>query len=83
MKIHPVGAVLFHVDGHTDMTKLTVAKAPKTVHFAHPVHLRIFCASRNVQHLHPYIKAGYLSQCSYLETSYSSENYDSISDSGR
>ena len=24
MKIHPVGAELFHVDGQTDMTKLTV-----------------------------------------------------------
>jgi len=25
MKIRPVGAELFHVDGRTDMTKLTVA----------------------------------------------------------
>jgi len=34
MKIRPVGAELFHTDGRTDMTKLTVAlrkfvKAPK------------------------------------------------------
>ena len=34
MKIRPVGAVLFRVDGQTDITKLTVAipnfaKAPK------------------------------------------------------
>jgi len=25
IKIHPVGAQLFHVDGQTDMTKVTVA----------------------------------------------------------
>jgi len=25
MKIRPVGATLFHMDGQTDMTKLTVA----------------------------------------------------------
>jgi hypothetical protein len=25
MKIHPVGAALFHADGRTDMTKLIVA----------------------------------------------------------
>jgi hypothetical protein len=36
MKIHPVGAELFHVDGRTDMTKLIVAllnaaSAPKNV----------------------------------------------------
>jgi hypothetical protein len=29
MKIHPEGAELFHVDGQTDMTKLTVALLKK------------------------------------------------------
>jgi hypothetical protein len=37
MKIHPVGAELFHANGRTDMTKLIVAfgnfaKAPKNLH---------------------------------------------------
>jgi hypothetical protein len=37
MKIHPVGAELFHADGQTDLTKLIVAfhnftKAPKNEH---------------------------------------------------
>jgi len=37
MKIHPVGAKLFHANGRTDMTKLLVAfgsfvKAPKNIH---------------------------------------------------
>ena len=36
IKIHPVGAELFHADGQTDMTKLTVAfcnlaNAPKNI----------------------------------------------------
>jgi hypothetical protein len=47
MKISPVGAELFHVDGQTDMTKLTVAlgnfaKAPKNV---------CKCAAVKLQHI--------------------------------
>jgi len=39
IKIHPVGAELFHTEGRTDMTKLTVAfrnfaKAPKSMYTA-------------------------------------------------
>ena len=38
MKIRPVGAELFHVDGRTDMTKIEVAfrsfaNAPKNIEF--------------------------------------------------
>jgi len=38
MKIRPVGAELFHVDGRTDMTKIEVAfrsfaNAPKIIEF--------------------------------------------------
>ena len=74
-----MGDVLFHADGHTDMMKLIVANAPKRCPFCPPSTL----ASRNIQHLYPHIKAGYLSQCSYLDTGFSSENYHLISNSGR
>jgi hypothetical protein len=49
MKIRPVEAELFHADGQTDMTKLTVAfrnfaNAPKNVHARNfkPVSSRLF-----------------------------------------
>ena len=47
MKIHPVGAKLFHADGRTDMTKLTVtlcnfANTPRNCKFCpHCIYLRI------------------------------------------
>jgi len=49
MKIRPVGVELFHADGHTDMTKLTVAfrnfaKAPENV-------LKAAIASLNTERL--------------------------------
>ena len=50
MKKSPVGAKLFNSDGHTDMTKLTVAfrnfaNAPKTFS-AHPTHQNVTQTSR-------------------------------------
>jgi hypothetical protein len=46
MKIRPVGAELFHADGRTDKTKLTVAfrnfgNAPKKLDTAHTFYLYI------------------------------------------
>ena len=48
MKISPVGAELFHADGRTDMTKLTVAfrnfaNAPKTYAFGLRLCVGVFC----------------------------------------
>jgi hypothetical protein len=47
MKIHPVGAELFHADGQTDTTKLTVA-------------FRNFANAPNETHSYEVINTGYL-----------------------
>ena len=83
-KIRPVWALLFHADGQIDMTKLIVANASKNCDFLTTQYTSassVLLGTHNI--FYPYIKAGYLSQCSYLETGFSPENYDSISDSGR
>jgi hypothetical protein len=56
MKIRPVGAELFHANGRTDMTKLTVASrnfanAPKN--FFHNVCLCVVCDACNKYGLFP------------------------------
>ena len=55
MKIHPVVAELFHLDGQTDMMKLAVAfynfaNAPKkrTLYLAQTVHINAVIGSTNI-----------------------------------
>jgi len=56
MKIRPVGAELFHADGQTDMTKLTIAfrnfaKTPKFFLFCPENSLLVSYRSRNKRRL--------------------------------